>query len=385
MCRTRWIYINLMSRPSSGSSSSGESTRRSCARCHGRMSSFSLDRHLFCIKCRGSECDVNSRCDEHFSWTKEEMEGCVKLHKSLSSKSKKNKNPSKTSLSPPWSTAPNVDLDARFAAQLHMVNKSMDDKLSVMSSALMSQFALMLDQFRLGLNDSSFSGNPGVPGPSVSQTEPPSLQRPVSTESESLRFQDGGEDPVPHGLGLAQGGNFSARSQLGSDAASSRDPPPEASGKSQRPADPSGPRVSFAQLTESELAQHLEEDDEDDRESVADPPVLDKAYARLINFIYDRFANSRPVTNASAPPRCEFEEFFAVSDPPSAARQNLTVYPRVSEIVDASAERASRLASKSRPLHRVVPLRRKLFYVSDNQDFCNARFVNPDFSRVSKS
>ena len=40
-------------RPSSGSSSSGESTRHSCARCHGRMSSFSLDRHLFCIKCRG--------------------------------------------------------------------------------------------------------------------------------------------------------------------------------------------------------------------------------------------------------------------------------------------------------------------------------------------
>ena len=34
-------------RPVSGSSLSGESTRRSCARCHGRMSSFSLDRHLF--------------------------------------------------------------------------------------------------------------------------------------------------------------------------------------------------------------------------------------------------------------------------------------------------------------------------------------------------
>ena len=46
---------------SSGSSSSGDSTRRSCTKCHGRMSSFSLDRHLFCTKCRGSECTVNSR------------------------------------------------------------------------------------------------------------------------------------------------------------------------------------------------------------------------------------------------------------------------------------------------------------------------------------
>ena len=29
---------------------SGEAARRSCSKCHGRMSSFSLDRHLFCTK-----------------------------------------------------------------------------------------------------------------------------------------------------------------------------------------------------------------------------------------------------------------------------------------------------------------------------------------------
>ena len=95
------IHQSDVSQPSSGSSSSGESTHRSCARCHGRMSSFSLDRHLFCIKCRGSECDQNSRCDECLSWTKEEMEGYIKLRKSLSSKSKKSKNPLKTSAHPP--------------------------------------------------------------------------------------------------------------------------------------------------------------------------------------------------------------------------------------------------------------------------------------------
>ena len=114
----------------SGSSSSGESTCHSCARCHGRMSSFSLDRHMFCIKCRGSECEQNTRCDECLSWTKEEMDGYIKLRKSLSSKGKKSKNPLKTtSSSPPRSTAPVVDLDARFAAQLDTVNKSMDEKL----------------------------------------------------------------------------------------------------------------------------------------------------------------------------------------------------------------------------------------------------------------
>ena len=39
----------------------------------------------------------------------------------------------------------------------------MDDKVSLMSSALMSQFASMLDQFKVGFNNSSFSGNPEVP------------------------------------------------------------------------------------------------------------------------------------------------------------------------------------------------------------------------------
>ena len=86
------------------------------------MSSFSLDRHLFCSKCRGSDCDVNARCDECFPWTKEEMEGYVKLRKSLSSKSKKSKSSLKSSSSPPRSTAPIVDLDTRFAAQLDTVN-----------------------------------------------------------------------------------------------------------------------------------------------------------------------------------------------------------------------------------------------------------------------
>ena len=79
----------------------------------------------------------------------------------------------------------------------------MDDKLSAFSSALLSPFTSMLDQFKLGITNSSVSGNPGVPGYSVSQTEPVSLQHPVSTEIQRLRFQDGGEDLVPHRLGVA--------------------------------------------------------------------------------------------------------------------------------------------------------------------------------------
>ena len=314
------------------------------------------------------------------------MDGYIKLRKSLSSKSKKNKNPLKTSSFPPRSTAPVVYLDSRFAWQLDTVDKSMDDKLSAMLSTLLSQFKVMLDQFKLGITNSSVLGNPGVPRYSVSQTEPPSLRHPVSTEIQQLRFQDGGEDTVPHGLGVAQGGGVPlARPQIGKDAAASRNPPEEGSKNAQRPPDPSGPKVSFAQPLVSETPQDPEEEEDDDKDSVAEPPVMDKTLSRFFDFIYDKFANSRPLTGASAPPRCEFEEYFAVSDPPAASRQNLRVYPRVSEIIDASLEKASRLARESKPLHRVVPLRRKIFFVGDDQDFCSARFVNPDFSRISNS
>ena len=45
--------------------SSGDSTRRLCPRCHGRMSSLALDKHTFCFKCRSADCDTQNRCDEY--------------------------------------------------------------------------------------------------------------------------------------------------------------------------------------------------------------------------------------------------------------------------------------------------------------------------------
>ena len=65
----------------------------------------------------------------------------------------------------------------------------------------------MLAQFQSGINQTSLSDGSAVPGYSGCQTEPPSLQLPVSTKSRTgLRFQEGKEDPVPHESGLAHGG-----------------------------------------------------------------------------------------------------------------------------------------------------------------------------------
>ena len=373
-------------KPSSGSSSSGESARRSCAKCHGRMSSFSLDRHLFCTKCRGSECTISSRCDECFSWTKEEMEGYVKLRKSLTSKSKKSKPSFRSSSSPPRSTAPDSDLDSRFAAQFDSMNKAMDKKLDDMSTALKSRFSRMLTQCQSGTNQPSLSGDSVVQGYCGCQAEPPSLQTPVCTKSRTgLRFREGEEDSVPHEAGLAPESIPTARVALGSTSESSRDPPPVDSEKSKGQDSQTDLKFTYGDQFGADYAFQHEDEEDDDKESIADPPIMDGTYARLVSFIHDRFPHSHPSTAAHVPPRCELEDFFSINDPAPSTRQNLTVYPRVAELVTASADRTSRLAREPRALHRVVPIKRRMFYVGDDPDYCYARFLNPDFARISKS
>ena len=69
-------------------------------------------------------------------------------------------------------------------------------------------------------------------------------------------------------------------------------------------------------------SQH-EDEDEDDRESVAEISPPDKAYNNLMYYIYDRFPHSRPTSAPHLPPRCEFEEFFATSAVTSSTKPNL--------------------------------------------------------------
>ena len=70
------------------------------------MSSFSVDRHSFCVKCRGSDSNIENRCDECMSWSMEEMESYIKLRKSLASKSCGKKNSCSKAPSSPGPSAP---------------------------------------------------------------------------------------------------------------------------------------------------------------------------------------------------------------------------------------------------------------------------------------
>ena len=99
---------------------------------------------------------------------------------------------------------------------------------------------------------------------------------------------------MPHGSGLAQNVSGSARHGLGAEAETSRDPPPENGESSQHPGIQSSSGFSYGSQTETESVFHPEDNDDEDKVSLADPPILDKTYARLVEFIYNRFAHSWP-------------------------------------------------------------------------------------------
>ena len=88
------------------------------------MSSFSLDRHAVCTKCRGSDCGIGSRCDECMSWSSEEMESYIKLRKPLASKGHGRKSGFKTPSSGHSAPSMNVDVDDKIASHIAPLPKN---------------------------------------------------------------------------------------------------------------------------------------------------------------------------------------------------------------------------------------------------------------------
>ena len=156
------------------------------------------------------------------------------------------------------------------------------------------------------------------------------------------------------GLAHAQGSgvNYLAEDQ---DA-----PPPGFMGGIQNvPSGSGGPRGRREHFVDDED----DEDDMDDQESFAEAPV-DRAFAHLIDYIYQRFPHSEPQTAASTAPRCDYESFFAIAEPPEPSRKFLLLYPRVAEIQSTVCEHEANLARESRPLFRMLPYRRRAFSIN---------------------
>ena len=188
---------------------------------------------------------------------------------------------------------------------------------------------------------------------------------------------------MPQSLGSAHTHGESQQSGVSQGLA----PQPQASMEAPEPAQAAlSARDSRTRLaTSSEhpvFVREPEDEDEDDLESVNEFPV-DKTFNRLISFIYEQYPDSRPISDPAVPPRCEFESFFATSDPQSAVRPKLRWYPRVQEIVAKTQDRAQRLGCEGKSAQKVISLRRRLFPVADVLGYAAPKWLNPDFARLA--
>ena len=116
---------------------------------------------------------------------------------------------------------------------------------------------------------------------------------------------------------------------------------------------------------------------------VSSSPVLDNTVTRSIDFVYDQYPESRPLSPPSLPPRFRFENLFAVSDPPGLFRPRLHLYPWVSEVIGQTQERSAKLARESKPLSKVFPSKHRLIHIADQPEFSATLLLNPDFSRLA--
>ena len=132
-------------------------------------------------------------------------------------------------------------------------------------------------------------------------------------------------------------------------------------------------RVRFESSSDHPVfVREPEDEDEFNQESVVDV-LVDKIFNRLISYIYEQYPDSHPYSDPALPPRCDFESFFATSDPQSVSRQRLHWYPRVQEITAKTQECTLRLARESKSAQKVIPLHRRSFPVADDPDYAAPR------------
>ena len=359
---------------SSGSSTSSGLQQRSCSKCPSRMSSIEHDKHFYCLKCRGFECSVELRCDECKDWSKEEMLAHEKIRKSLASKSKgrgkssSNSKSSKKPASPPSTSVP-LDIDDRFKEQHDRLVRDMDDRMELLSSSLLDQIKALI-----GVQDSqSDNHDRDIHGASKFPRRDSVHSVPEPPQQRSRAASEGGRGTQK--AGVARDESLSrARNAQAPQGYEDQDDLPPCGGCAR---DRQGYSYDDDRMDD-------DDDDLEDREQAAEPP-LDRAFARLVDFIYGRFPHSKPQSATPSAPRCEYESYFAVNDPPEPARKFMRLYPRVSEIQSSVHDYATNLSRESRLLFRVLPSRQRAVSIGDDPDFCKQRFLNSDFSRICRS
>ena len=349
------------------------------------MSSFFHDKHSFCCKCRGADCNFENRCDECMSWSVEEMESYVKLRKSLAGKSHSKKSGGGKALSSPRPVAPVAslslaDVDERIFSHFVSLSQSFDRKFDLLASAILERFTELANSMSTRLSNSSFSAEPEVLVRKPFHGQDPSFSPPVGIGGCHRQFQGEGEDLVPRSSGYTYpSGEFLDRDvSIGSRAVQSQAPLFGSSGPVQSQELLRRAHVSFEASTgPSPVDPDNEEEEEDDCDSVVSAsPIINKAFACLVSFVYDQYPEPRPLSSPPFPPHCGFENLYAVAGPPGYSRPKLRLYPRESEIMSQTQDRFAKLAHEAKPLHRVLPLKRRIFNVANDPEFTTPLLVN---------
>ena len=277
--------------------------------------------------------------------------------------------------SPPKTSA-DVDLETRFAAQYEQISHDINIKMDQLSSSLLGQISSLFYQLNHPnpLVSEHTSALPGYSGAQTEAAPPQPLDKSASAWRREDQVREGGTGVRVSGLAHAQDSNnrnFKPRVAQ---------PPLSQEGFT---AGPSGSSAHASGREHRGVDDDMDEDFED-RDSIARAPV-DANFAQLVDCIYNWFPHSKPDTAAIGQPRCEYEKYFSVSEPPEPSRKFLKLYPRVSEIQSASDEGEAWVFRESRPLFRILPLNRRSISISNDSDFCHQRFLNSDYSRICQA
>ena len=389
--------------PSSGSSSDTATDQRTCLTCHRWMRKKTFDRHTVCVACRGSDCDIDHRCEECTEWPEEELLLYVKHCRSLKSKRSKPKTQAPPPPPPPAALsvpsphpAPRSDFESRL------------DVLASQVSALSDLF-----QSRLAAPQAVGDFLPASQAPSQARLESDARSpHPVETAGHPLESQALGgssrepDEPVTLPYGQAQlGRGMRAPAGLGwvpppsSASQAPRQPQPAPGGVFVPPLSAAAPSVAAASFPDPRLAppppvdaagwssppflpprfssaplgtpRESKSEDSDSGSSSASA-ALDSTAAQLADLVYDFCPEARPVSDSAPPPLCGFESWFDPSPSSSSSRPRYRVYPRVAAVDSEVADRAAALHRRSKPLSAVLPRKIRRYVVADQPSFCES-------------
>ena len=394
------------------------------------MSNVSFDSHTFCINCRGSDCNLEQRCNECKSWEDETMNIYIKHRKVLAAKSKAKKTKAKvdeviqdqSSVRP--KVVPLVPSDPAPSSSgisesrvVQLISESLSNLSSEFSQALKDSFVSiekLVDKKikdELPVSNTSLSGGPSSApthsNPSQVQRDP-SLCSPrpgvrhsgdeveESEQTESAEYPLVVQEFIEYSR--SQGVNFDQKTldtlygrtevpvrDLFKDV---RQPPTKsvswegARGESRGPGSegPGTPQPSDVGVSGSQVnpvGPH------EGPSPVPKEEFSSDSFNAVMRVVFDLCPESVPSTFTSVNRSCDYEGMFSKARKPPKETLTPTLYHRVEEIVAEVREKFATAAAGGKGALSSFPQRSKIYAVADHEELSKSSNVNQSLPRLS--